>query len=282
MNRNRFAMLLAGLAAMAAADKASAETPLRAVKVSGNHHEFLQFDAPLWRTAPMVAVPMLPQGVIAPRVSKVGVTQLKVRAVHNQEWVAFHIEWADPTRSDRIVVDNFGDQVAIELPVKPGKDAPPSPMMGNPGGRVTILQWRAAFQRDLDQGEPKVRDLYPFAHTDVYPDQVLRATDVRPYMGAIGLDNPISHPNRTPVLDQMAEGWGTMTVKPVQRAEGRGSWSRGRWQVVIAYPLAAGGDSDPKLKSGSETVAAFAVWEGGAREVGSRKSWSNWMPLRIE
>ena len=105
-----------------------------------------------------------------------------------------------------------------------------------------------------------MRDLYPFAHTDVYPDQVLRATDVRPYLGAIGLDNPISHPNRTPVLDQMAEGWGTMTVKPVQRAEGRGSWSRG-WQVVIAYPLAAGGDSDPRLKPGSETVAAFAVWE---------------------
>lgn len=110
----------------------------------------------------------------------------------------------------------------------------------------------------------------------------MRATDVRPYMGAIGLDNPISHPNRSPVLDQMAEGWGTMTVKPVQRAEGRGVWGRGRWQVVIAYPLAAAGDSDPNLKPGNETVAAFAIWEGGAREVGSRKAWSNWVPVKIE
>ncbi len=283
MKRFRLAPLLLLLAACAATNMAvAAEPQLRAAKVSGSLHEFLQLDSLLWQAAPVVVVPMLPQGVIAPRISKAGVTQLRVRAVRNQEWVAFHIEWTDPTRSDRIVVDNFGDQVAIELPVKPGKDAPPSPMMGNPGGRVTILQWRAPFQRDLDQGEPKVRDLYPFAHTDVYPDQVLRATDVRPYMGAIGLDNPISHPNRTPVLDQMAEGWGTMTVKPVQRAEGRGTWNRGRWQVVIAYPLTAGGDSDPVLKPGSETVAAFAVWEGGAREVGSRKAWSNWVPLKIE
>lgn len=281
MNRHRLAPLLA-LAALGIATAASAQNGLRAVKTGAGLQELLQVDAPAWRSAPVTTVAMLPQSIIAPRVNKAGVSKLTVRAVHNQEWIAFHIEWPDPTRSDRIVVDNFGDQVAVELPVKPGKDAPPSPMMGNPGGRVTILQWRAAFQRDLDHGEPKVRDLYPFAHTDVYPDQVLRATDVRPYLGAIGLDNPISHPNRTPVLDQMAEGWGTMTVKPVQRAEGRGSWSRGRWQVVIAYPLAAGGDSDPRLKPGSETVAAFAVWEGEAREVGSRKAWSNWIPLRIE
>ncbi len=281
MNRPRLAPFLA-LAALAIAGAASAQNGMRAVKTSAGLQELLQIDAPVWRSAPVATVTMLPQNVIAPRVSKAGVMQLTVRAVHNREWIAFHVEWPDPTRSDRIVVDNFGDQVAVELPVKPGKDAPPSPMMGNPGGRVTILQWRAAFQRDLDYGEPKVRDLYPFAHTDVYPDQVLRATDVRPYMGAIGLDNPISHPNRTPVLDQMAEGWGTMTVKPVQRAEGRGAWSRGRWQVVIAYPLAAAGDSDPSLKPGSETVAAFAVWEGGTREVGSRKAWSNWVPLKIE
>lgn len=281
MNRHRLAPLLA-LAALGIATAASAQNGLRAVKTGAGLQELLQVDAPAWRSAPVTTVAMLPQSIIAPRVNKAGVSKLTVRAVHNQEWIAFHIEWLDPTRSDRIVVDNFGDQVAVELPVKPGKDAPPSPMMGNPGGRVTILQWRAAFQRDLDHGEPKVRDLYPFAHTDVYPDQVLRATDVRPYLGAIGLDNPISHPNRTPVLDQMAEGWGTMTVKPIQHAEGRGSWSRGRWQVVIAYPLAAGGDSDPRLKPGSETVAAFAVWEGEAREVGSRKAWSNWIPLTIE
>ncbi len=239
-------------------------------------------NAVYWKDLPAVTVPLIPQVVTTPRHEKIAVKELKVKAAHNGHRIAFLIEWRDPNRSDRIVTDNFGDQVAVQLPVKYNKDAPPSPMMGNSGARVTILQWRAAFQRDLDVGEPTVRDLYPYALVDIYPDQVLRAIDARPYMGAVGLDNPISHANRTPVLDQMAEGWGTMTVKPEQHAEGRGLWAGGRWRVVISYPFHGGGESDPRLAVGNETVAAFAVWEGGAREVGSRKAWSNWVPLRIE
>lgn len=281
MNSARIAVLAAGLVLLAPAPSA-AQTGLRAVRVAETNEALLKPDAAFWRDAPPVAVTMLPQNIARPPVAAAAVKELKVRAAHNDHWFAFHIEWADPTRSDRIVVDNFGDQVAVELPVKHDKEAPPSPMMGNPGGRVAILQWRAAFQRDLERGEPTVRDLYLYAHADLYPDQVLRALDVRPYMGAVGLDNPISHPNRTPVLDQMAEGWGTLTVKLEQHADGRGLWEKGRWRVVIAHPLASGGPSDPFLAGGTESVAAFAVWEGGAREVGSRKAWSSWVPVKFE
>jgi DMSO reductase family type II enzyme heme b subunit len=144
------------------------------------------------------------------------------------------------------------------------------------------MQWRAAFQRDLDQGEPQVRDLYPNAQVDVYPDQVLRVTDARPYMGAVGLDNPISHPKRSPVLDQMAEGWGTMTVEPDQDADGQGRWQDGRWRVVMTQPLASGSAGDPSLAAGAATLVAFAVWEGGHREVGARKAWSFWVPLKLD
>jgi hypothetical protein len=28
-------------------------------------------------------------------------------------------------------------------------------------------------------------------------------------------------------------------------------------------------------------VAAFAVWEGGNREVGARKAWSAWIPVVV-
>jgi hypothetical protein len=37
----------------------------------------------------------------------------------------------------------------------------------------------------------------------------------------------------------------------------------------------------PRLVPGDRTVAAFAVWEGGHREVGARKAWSPWIPLVI-
>ena len=59
-------------------------------------------------------------------------------------------------------------------------------MMGAPGERVNIMQWRAAFQHDIDTNAvdgPKPTDLYPNMHVDVYPDEVLRATDARAVYG---------------------------------------------------------------------------------------------------
>ena len=257
-----------------------AETSLVAARMPGMG-PILALDAPEWRKARPVAVPMLPQMVATPRHMNPAVKELTVRAAHNGHWLAFLIEWKDATRNERIVVDEFGDQVAVQLPVQFKPDAMPNPMMGNPGSRVNILQWRAAFQHDIDKGEPQVRDLYPNAMSDLYPDQVLRATDARPYTGALGVDNPISRPQGSPVLDQMAEGFGTMTVKPDQRADGRGAWKDGIWRVVITTPLWVESQGAAHLMPGGQTLVAFAVWDGGNREVGSRKAWSGWLPLRL-
>jgi DMSO reductase family type II enzyme heme b subunit len=236
--------------------------------------------AKIWAQVRPARVAMLPQAVTLPHNPSPAVTALTVRAVHNGGWIAFLIEWKDATISNTVILDSFGDQVAIQLPIAT-KGAPPSPMMGNPGGRVNIMQWRAAFQRDLDSGAPTVKDLYPNAWVDVYPDEVLGAADARPYAGALGLENPISRGRATPVLDQMAEGWGSMTVKPDQHALGAGIHRHGGWRVVITRPMVSDDANAPRLSPGDRTVAGFAVWEGGHREVGARKAWSPWVPLVI-
>ncbi len=233
-----------------------------------------------WARARPVTVPMLPQTVARPHQPAPAVRELTVRALHNGTWIAFLIEWTDPTVSSTVMLDNFGDQVAVQLPVSLD-GPPPSPMMGNPGGRVNIMQWRAAFQRDLDYAAPSVKDLYPNAWVDVYPDEVLTAADARPYAGALGLENPVSRGRASPVLDQMAEGFGSMTVKPDQHALGSGVHRAGAWHVVITRPMASDDPNAPRLVPGARTVVAFAVWEGGHREVGPRKAWSTWVPLRL-
>ncbi len=257
-----------------------AETALQAIRMTGMG-PILSLDAPEWNRAKPVTVQMLPQMVATPRHPNPAVKELMVRAAHNGHWLAFLIEWKDATRNERIVADEFGDQVAVQFPVRFKPDAMPSPMMGHPGGRVNILQWRAAFQRDIEKGEPQVRDLYPNAVVDLYPDQVLRATDARPYTGALGVDNPISRPKESAVLDQMAEGFGSMTVKPDQRADGRGEWKGGKWRVVITTPLWVEAPGSPHFMPGGNSIVAFAVWDGGKQEVGSRKAWSGWLPLRF-
>ena len=236
--------------------------------------------AAFWSTIPATAVPLIPQTVATPLHPTIAVTELRVKAAHDGYAFAFLVEWNDPTKNDRIVVDQFGDQVAVELPMHYRDAVIPSPMMGNPGARVSILQWRAAFQHDLDHGDPAVRDLYPNALVDVYPDEVLAALDARPYTGALGLDNPVTHAVRSPVLDQFAEGWGTMTVKPEQHADGRGTWHDGVWRVVLSHRMKRAAN-DPDLAPGGKTLAAFAAWDGGSKEVGGRKAWANWVSVEV-
>lgn len=280
MNRNRaLAALPAVLAVALSAAGAMAQPGIQAVRVPGTG-AILDPKAAFWAKAPVTPVPMLPQTVWAPTNPNAAIKELRVRAAHNGQWLALLVEWDDPARNDILRQSDFGDQVAVELPNTPAAGLP-SPMMGNPGGRVTIMQWRAALQRDLEKGEITVRDAYPQASVDVYPDQVLAVTDARSYTGAVSLDNPVSRPLETPVLDQMAEGWGTLTVKAAQQAKGRGFWEKGKWRVVITRPMAADSPNDPALVVGGETAAAFAVWDGGNQEVGARKAWSAWVPLRI-
>ena len=169
------ALLGADAAAQARKPAATTATEIVAVRVPGGG-PIEDVMAKHWSTARPVKVPMLPQTVTLPHHPTPAVTELTVRAVHNGGWIAFLIEWKDPTRSTRIVLDNFGDQVAVQLPIDID-GAPPSPMMGHAGGRVNIMQWRAAFQTDIDHGPRTITDLYPHAWADVYPDEVLTATN---------------------------------------------------------------------------------------------------------
>ncbi|MFM9845869.1 MAG: ethylbenzene dehydrogenase-related protein [Hyphomicrobiaceae bacterium] len=280
---NKTALATAAFVLIAGAPLFAQDLVLRALPLSGSAGPLVDPEAPYWKDSPEIKVPMEAQIITNPQNADPAVKELSVRAAHNGQWLAFLIEWADPTKSERIVVDQFGDQVAVEMPSTYKKGDFPNPMMGAPGERVHIMQWRAAFQHDMESGgEPKITDLYPFVHVDVYPDEVLRATDARAYTGAVGVDNPISRPKHSAVLDQMAEGFGTLTVEPDQQSDGRGIWADGRWRVVITHPMSPGDPNDPTLAPGSETLAAFAVWEGGAREVGARKAWSNWVQLKLE
>ncbi len=252
---------------------------IEAVRIEGTG-AILDPGAGFWNEAPAFSVQLQPQVVVDPRLPEAAVGELEARAVHNGEWIGMRLRWADETRDDVLRTADFGDQVAVQFPIDPHGPLP-SAMMGHEGAPVNVVQWRAPFQRDLDEGAPDIFDLYPYALVDIYPDEVLGVIDARAYTGALGVDNPISRPYESPVLDQIAEGWGSLTVKPIQLADGRGVWNDGEWTVVITRPLFPITPNDPDLRPGTATNAAFAVWEGGSGETGARKSWALWVPLRV-
>lgn len=73
------------------------------------------------------------------------VSSVKVDAIHNGEFLAFRLEWEDPTQNDELNDnDDFPDAAAIALPVVP--DAPLI-LMGSKGLPVNAWYWRADEKR---------------------------------------------------------------------------------------------------------------------------------------
>jgi DMSO reductase family type II enzyme heme b subunit len=272
---------VATLALGACRDKAPAPPPVIVVARHAHGTALDDPDARFWRNTPEYRIPIMPQNIAKPMHMQPAVTEVRVRAAHDGDMIAVRLDWADDSESLETAADRFGDQVAIQFPA--GLGAPPSPTMGHPGGAVEILQWRAVLQREVTHGPPQITDLYPNATYDVYPDVVLEGEKLAPYTGGRAANNPVSQPRLlSPVVSHFAEGFGTLTAAPAQIARGRGVWRDGRWHVVVTRRFASGGEHGPAgMRPGTRTVIGFAVWEGGNKEVGSRKGWAPWIQFQI-
>ena len=235
---------------------------------------------------------LIAQAITTPSLLDAPPLALSVRAVHNGRWIAFRLEWADTSRNASVEVSRFSDQVAMQWPISLDPDV--SPFMGNPGGRVHIVHWKAIWQDDLDKGYQDVQVLHPNFWSDfyymgaqeLYPFPVARSfnsPEARVALMGIYAGNPVSQPQRpTPVEELMAEGFGTLTTQPRQNAVGRGVWTEGHWRVVIARPLVSDDPLDAPLGLGREIPTALAVWDGAIRNVGARKRFAPWLTLFLE
>jgi len=278
MRKTLLALALLALPVGAAAQEPAAPAGLAMGKVPGKGPIS---DITAFGRATPSKVALLPQVVTTPQNAAPATSALDVRAVRNEDHAGFLLEWDDDTADLRAAVDGFGDMVAVGFPVAAGPL--PAPFMGNPNGRLQILQWRADWQTDLERGAVTVHELYPNAYAaDLYHEDHLPTAEAQAYRGAVSLGNPMSDRHRTSsVQDLMAEGFGSLTPRATQAATGKGRNDGRRWHVVITRPLAATGDSAASLAAGTATHVVFAVWNGSHGEVGARKAWANWVPMAV-
>lgn len=279
MRRFLLGLCLVGLAAPAAAQDAAAPAGGLAMARIAGAGPIL--DAGAFAAQPALPVTMLAQVLTTPQNPTPSVTALEVRAVRNDDHAGFLIAWDDASADWRTAVDGFGDMVALQLPLAP--EAGATPFMGNPGGRVNILQWRADWQSDLERGPLTIKELYPNAYVaDFYHEDHLPEAEAVVFRAAAGAGNPMADPKRSSaVQDLVAEGFGSLTPRATQAGTGVGRHDGARWQVVITRPLAPRGESAASLEPGSRTQVAFAVWNGSVGEVGARKAWAAWVPLEV-
>lgn len=179
---------------------------------------------------------------------------VEVTALASNEEVAFLLEWPDEKPDRRLgAVTDFLDAAAV---MRPEGEAPGAIAMGGPGSPVRVVQWRA-----IEGASPAAA--HPRTHRDANP------IEGRPFTSpARAAGNPLAQLAGREVLAYTAAGPGSLTFDA--KAEGyfaRGTWSGGRWRVVIGFR----GKAPP--------VAAFAVWDGAAGDRNGRKSITGWFRL---
>lgn len=218
--------------------------------------------------------------------------QVYVSAVHDGSTIGFRLEWADSDTDDTTVAcDRFRDACAVLL-VPPSDDT--ARVMGTSSNPATLLQWKADWQRDVDEGFQDVESVFPNTVVDFHPplvsanepvgvEEYVKANATQ-WLPALHRGNPIANAARTnPVEKLLARGFGTAATMATQNASGRGVWGDGRWRVVIARPLDASDDGEVALAPGSEYSMTVALWLGSTKDSGGRKSPGKvLLPLRLE
>jgi len=239
--------------------------------------------AKYWQGVSESTVVLMAQPMVVPRPALVQTSAVTVQAVHDGKRIAFRLRWKDTERNEAGRLGEFSDAAAVQFPLKPG-DVPPPVMMGMKGNPVHIFHWRAQYQRDRERGKPTMRDLYPNLSIDMYPLEFKDAqgateTERDRFSPGRAEGNPQSYA-KTGVDEIVAEGFSTSSVQSGHGGTATGAWKNGEWTLVLVRPLAVEGGST--LKEGGKGFAAFAVWQGGKSEVGSRKSVTmTWTPVVV-
>lgn len=241
-------------------------------------------NADYWNDVVGGTVTLMAQPMINPRPATTTTDKVEVQAVHDSTRIAFRMRWKDTEKSESGRLGEFSDAFALEFPQKSDGAVPPV-MMGAPGMPVQLYHWRAQYQRDEEQGKPTMEQLYPNKSTDMYMHEYKTAPLNSPdaaekYSPAKAVRNPQSFQKKA-VDVILAEGFATSAVQENDGATAKAEWKDGTWTLVISRPLASPAGS--VLKAGTPGNVAFAVWQGGHNEVGSRKSViMQWTPLQLQ
>jgi mono/diheme cytochrome c family protein len=225
-----------------------------------------------WSSAPATSIQTVPLWWRDDAVS-----DLAIQALHDGQALAIRLTWSDATENTRAVKpEEFEDMAALELYQGP---AEPFLGMGGPETPIDLWQWRGG-QRDTGEQDSLLDD-YPF-DTATYRE-LAKGKPLPDFITGRAAGNPLST-RETSGANLGAKGLGSLTFrpKPSQLVTANAAHSQRRWAVVLRRPLAVPAGGGLTLSAGQTCSAAFAIWDGAARDRGPQKSISIWHDFKLE
>lgn len=256
-------------------------------KVSADLSKKPEINAEYWKDVKEIQINLMGQMIVKPKPEKTETEKINVKIVHDGKYISFRLRWSDKEKSEAGKLGEFSDAVALEFPVKDNANPPPI-FMGMKDNPVHLFHWRAQYQYDEENGKKTIKDIYPNLSYDIYPldyadtGTIKNITDAKKevFSPGVAAGNPQSYPKKA-VDEIMAEGFGTSGVRKDHDSIAHGEWKDGEWIVIISRALNRPDGS--VLEVGKGSSLGVAVWQGGAGEVGARKSLTmTWTPFKIE
>lgn len=226
-------------------------------------------DDEAWNTAAPMDVRLAGQVVAAPRWQNPSVEMVTVRALFNDQEIAFRLTWDDPfkdVKHDKSkafnpnelskvggfssyveangmvprALETFRDSIALQFPVKaPQGTKKPHFYRGSSSDQVHLWVWKA----DRDAA------------------------------GERGTDEGNARGWKQPIKAQGEDG---------QQIAGKATWDQGRWTVVMKRPLRTGDKNDVQFEPGVFVPMSVNAWDGSNGEHGLIMSLSTWHYVFLE
>jgi len=206
---------------------------------------------------------------------------LKVQAAHDGQTMAVRLSWHDTTANETAQrTEDFEDMAAVQLFRGPQE---PFLGMGAAAHTVDLWLWKAGWQKVTPYAVAEMDD-YPYNSAN-YQGLVKDPKTAPDFLTARAAGNPNTNAERTASAANLAaKGFGSTTFRPKASAavSAKSEYKNGRWTVVLQRPLTVGADAGLTLKSGDQVSAAFAIWDGAAKDRNGQKLISIWHDLKLE
>jgi cytochrome c oxidase cbb3-type subunit 2 len=242
----------------------------------------------LFDAAPLARFPIVGQIVEPGRDFSPSATAVEVRAVFDEQKVAFLVRWHD------IHADTTGrNSPSLEVPASEEEEAPPAPAPAAGGGDFWGEEAQASAAPPTPAPSPGGSDFWREAIPPAGP-----AAAASEFSDAVAIQLPAQLPEGIAkpyfllgdaqravdlwfldlaaqrVRQYVGRGSTSLTALEASEVEGSGTYARGEWSAIFVRDLrSAAGVS---FAEGQYVPIALSVWDGLARERGSRRGLTQW------